>query len=414
MSLFEYERTGNADELIRILRESETESVREKAARVLGRLDEHDDRNEIITALVDAAQDDDSGAVVVASIDSLEEQGQDALEQLLTRMADVEFTEDTPDRVKANAFVKALGSDIAELRIAAVNALAEMDQSEAVPHLQQRFQDPDPRVRARAARACGMMEDPRATDGLVSLLEDPKASVRKEAADALGRIGNRQALAALLEMYDDDSETVRKIAVSAFGKFESEQPVNHLVEALDDDLASVRGAAVVSLIELLSNVPTEQGHEIRESIVEELVRSETESVVGPLVEILKRGRKASQRRNTAWLLGRVLEDDSNRDAIDALLASLREGEQMTRQFAATSLGNVGGTYVKKELLAIAMNDDEDVDTRAQAIFALGSVGDEETAEQLEGLIDRTENEVIRKRCFSALSKLGGIGEVSEH
>jgi HEAT repeat protein len=45
--------------------------------------------------------------------------------------------------------------------------------------------------------------------------------------------------------------------------------------------------------------------------------------------------------------------------------------------------------------------------RAQAVFTLGKVGGERSRRRLDELPDETEDEGIRKRAFSALSKLGG-------
>jgi HEAT repeat protein len=407
MSLYEYERNGEAQELIRVLRSSDNSEVRKRAAAILGRLEEHDDRRDIVSALVTAVERDESDAVVAAAVDGLNQLGQDALEELITSMADVDLNADAADWVKAKAFVRALAVDIPELRMAAANALGELEEPDAIPQLVGRFEDPDPRVRARVARACGIINDPRATDALEGLLTDPKATVRREAADSLGRIGNRQALQALLQLYDDDSERVRRIAVSGFGKFSNDRPVEHLIDALADGSAAVRRTAVFSLIELLSNVPTEQSHEIRETVVEKLSATEDGTVVAPRVEIREPSTQASQRRNTAWLLGRVMDDESNRDAVDALVTALEDGGQMTQQFAATSLADIGGTYVEKELLEIATDPERDSDVRAQAVFTLGKVGDEETAEKIERLLEDAEDEQVRERAFSALSKLGG-------
>jgi HEAT repeat protein len=104
-----------------------------------------------------------------------------------------------------------------------------------------------------------------------------------------------------------------------------------------------------------------------------------------------------------------MDDESNRDAVDALIAALADGGQMTKQFASTSLAEIGGTYVEQELLEIAENTDADSDARGQAVFTLGKIGDTETAEKLESLLDDTEDDTVRERAFSALSKLGGAG-----
>jgi HEAT repeat protein len=407
MSLYEYERTGDAQKLISLLRNSDNVEVRRRTAEALGRLEDHDDRADIVNALVQVADEDDADAVVAAAIDALDEQGQDALEKLMTTMANVELDEGAADWVKAKAFVRALDADVTELRMAAANALGELDESDAVPQLTEAFSDSDPRVRARAARATGKIGDPRATNPLESLLTDPKAVVRREAAEALGQISNRQALQALLNLYDDDDERVRRIAVSAFGNFDNDRPVDPLINALGDSAATVRRTAVFSLIELLSNVPTEKSHEIRETVVAEMSDTDDATVVEPLVEILSESTQAAQQRNTAWLLGRVMDDQTNYDAIDALVEALEDGGQMTQQFAATSLAEIGGNHVERTLLEIAEDPDAGSNARGHAVFTLGKVGDKETGERLEKLLDETDDEQVRQKAFSALSKLGG-------
>ncbi|GGK55438.1 HEAT repeat domain-containing protein [Haloarcula sebkhae] len=410
MSLYELERDGKAQELIRLLRESDNERVKTRAAELLGNFDDHDDRRDVVNALVDAAQSD-SDAITGAAIDSLDELGDDAITQLIGSMAGVDLEDDAADWVKAKAYMQVLDADVPELRMAAANGLGNLDQADAVPKLAERFEDPDPRVRARAARSAGKIGDSRATTPLESVLSDPKAGVRREAADALGNIGNRQALQALLPLYEDDDERVRRIAVGAFGNFGNDRPVDYLIEALSDDSAAVRRTAVYSLIELLSNVPTDQSHEIRDTVVEKLSNTDDRSVVVPLVEILEESTQAAQRRNTAWMLGRVTSQEERDRVIESLVDALGEDDQMLRQFAATSLAELGDddNMVERRLLKIVQDDGVDPEVRGQAIFTLGKVGGERSRKTLDKLIDETEHDVVRKKAFSAISKLGGRG-----
>ena len=410
MSLYELERDGKVQELIRLLRESDNERVKARAAELLGNFDDHDDRRDVVNALVGAAQSD-SDAVTGAAIDSLDELGDDAITQLIGGMAGVDLEDDAADWVKAKAYMQVLDADVPELRMAAANGLGTLDQADAVPKLAERFEDPDPRVRARAARSAGKIGDSRATNPLENVLSDPKAAVRREAAEALGNIGNRQALQALLPLYEDDDERVRRIAVGAFGNFGNDRPVDYLIEALSDDSAAVRRTAVYSLIELLSNVPTDQSHEIRDTVVEKLSNTDDRSVVVPLVEILEESTQAAQRRNTAWMLGRVTSQEERDRVIESLVDALGDDDRMLRQFAATSLAELGGddNMVERRLLKIVQDDGVDPEVRGQAIFTLGKVGGERSRKALDKLIDETEHDVIRKKAFSAISKLGGRG-----
>ncbi|MFB6075394.1 MAG: HEAT repeat domain-containing protein [Haloarculaceae archaeon] len=407
MSLYQLERDGDIQELIRVLRESDSPKVRARAAELLGHFDDHDDREDAVNALIEAAAGEDSDEITAAAVDSLDDLGGDAIEQLIASMAGVDLEEESADWVKAKAFARALEADTPELRMAAANALGRLEQSDFVEPLVGRFEDRDPRVRARAARACGLIGDARATSPLESLLTDDHAAVRREAANALGNVGNRQALQALLPLYEDDDERVRRVAVGAFGNFGNDRPVEYLVAALTDEASTVRRTAVYSLVELLSNVPTDRSHEIRETIVERLSETDDRSVVVPLVEILEESSQPAQQRNTAWLLGRVTGEQERDRVIEALVAALREDDTMLRQFAATSLAELGGDGVEQRLLTVVEDTDEDPEVRAQAIFALGKVGGERSRQVLDSLIDETENETIRKRAFSAISKLGG-------
>ncbi|MBX0295518.1 HEAT repeat domain-containing protein [Haloarcula nitratireducens] len=410
MSLYELERDGEIQELVRVLRESDNERVRTRAAELLGNFEGHDDRRDAVNALVQAAQGD-SSSVTAAAIDSLDELGEGAIERLIGEMAGVELGGDAADWVTAKAFVQALSADVPELRMAAANGLGRLGQADTVPQLAERFDDADPRVRARAARSAGKIGDSRATGPLESLLTDPKGAVRREAAEALGNVGNRQALQALLPMYEDDDERVRRIAVGAFGNFGNGRPVGYLVEALSDESAAVRRTAVYSLVELLSNVPTERSHDIRDTVVEKLANTDDRGVVVPLVEILEESTQAAQRRNTAWLLGRATSDRERDRVIDGLVEALADDDRMLRQFAATSLAELGGpdNMVERRLLPVVQDATVDPQVRGQAIFTLGKVGGERSRKALDKLIDDTEEDVIRKKAFSAVSKLGGRG-----
>ena len=63
----------------------------------------------------------------------------------------------------------------------------------------------------------------------------------------------------------------------------------------------------------------------------------------------------------------------------------------------------------RALLALVDDTDAPTEARAQAVFTLGKVGGERSRQRIDKLLDETESEEIRKRAFSAISKLGGRG-----
>jgi len=411
MSLYELERAGDVDGLVSALRTSDNPDITARAAEMLGELDDGTrEGHDVVTPLVTLAAETDEAEVTAAAVDALDRIGQEAIEELIAEMAGIELGEDQQaDWAKAKAFSQALSADLPELRMAAANALGSLGKTDVLPQLLDALDDEDPRVRARVARAAGTLDDARACDALIGRLEDPSGEVRREAANALGQIGNRQALNALLGMFDDERPVVRRIAVGAMGNFGNARPVDGLIEALSDEDPSVRRTAVYSIIELLSNVPTDQSHEIRETVVDRLSETDDASVVVPMVDILEESTQNRQRRNTAWLLGRVVGQDSGGYGriVEALVEALDDEDQMTRQFAATSLAEIGGTQVETRLLNVLDDEGRPTDVRAQAVFTLGKVGSERSRKRLDDLIDNTETEQLRKKAFSAISKLGG-------
>lgn len=404
MSLFQHERDGNVQELIRLLRESGTERIRERAAEALGNFPDHEDRRDAERALIEAARNGDD-AVAAAAVDALEELGQDALESLLVAEAgiDVEDVETVPVEV----FARSLSHDRPELRMAAANAIGDRDDPSVLEGLLSACDDPDPRVRVRVARAAGELGDESAIEPLAELLRDRSLRVRRAAARALGHVGTQRALSALLALAEAEDERLRRIAVDAFGNFENDEPVPVLTAALSDDVATVRRTAVYSLVELLGNVPTDRSHDIRERVVSEIAAIDDPVVLEPLVEILEDSDTARHRRNTAWFLGRVADDFEHRRVVGALADAIDDDDELLRQVAAGSLRQLGGDVVVDHLLDVATDGNARTDARTRAIAVLGAIGGDEARRRLDELIDEADEEIVQERAFGAVSRLGG-------
>jgi len=402
MSLYQLEKDGDVDSLLDHLKLSDSPSIRKRAAEILG--DVVDDDPQAVDALARTAQTDDDEEVRGAAIDALDAVGPDAIERLVAEMAGVEA--DGADWVRAEAFVETLSADRPELRMAAANALRGLGDAGALPALVETLDDPNPRVRARVARACGAIGDEAAADALAARLDDPVGRVRREAADALAAISTSRALSPLLDAVDDANDEVRYAAVMALGGYQGPEAIDPLIESLDDDSDVVRRAAVFSIVELLAAAPTEQSHRIRETVVDRL-ESADRSVVDPLVELLDESQQPRERRNVAWLLGRVAGDRGYADAVSALVGALGADDGTTAQFAATSLVELGGETVESELLDLLEDPECSGAARSKAVFVLGKVGGERARDRLNTMLDRTDDEAVRKQAFSALSKLGG-------
>ncbi|MDR9380089.1 MAG: HEAT repeat domain-containing protein [Natronomonas sp.] len=435
MSLYQLERDGDLETLTETLERSGNPSIRLRAAQIIGGLFESEDfddddllvgedtsistdpelneadsdRSSVIDVLVSTVTDDSNKKVRAAAIDALDKHGAESLERVIDELSETDLGS-AAEWVTAQAYVESLSDNRPELRMAAASGLGRIGDSKATPALVKRLSDPDSRVRARSAVACGRIGDPQAVEALEDRLhDDPSVDVRRGAADALGEIGTEGALSVLLEAADDETVTIRRVVADALGQFGNVTPVDTLVRLLGDDDETVRRTAMFSLVETLSNAPPQQSHDVRNAAADRLGSATADDVIPPLAEILTESSGAPQRRNAAWLLGRVLGDEYEPTARTALVDALSDDDTMTAQFAATSLARLSGPSLESELLELCIDPSAPLEARSKALFVLGKIGGEKTRSELEDLVDSTEHDELREGAFSALSKLGGLG-----
>ena len=433
MSLYQLERERDIDELVETLRRSDNPSIRRRAAEIIGGLFESDDVDEsdvllepetenelgievgdaethsVVDVLVSVVGSDDDEGVRAAAIDALDSHSQKAIERVVTELSDKEL-DSSAEWVAAKAFADVLDAEQPELRMAAATGLGRVGDPSVTAALVRRLKDSDPRVRERSARACGRIGDPRAVEALEERLrDDQRIEVRRAAAEALGEIGTEGAMRVLIDGAGDPNESIRRVVADSLGEFGSVAPVETLVEFLDDDAEAVRRTAMFSMVEILSNAPPQRSHEVREATADELESATAGEVIPPLSEILTESSGTPQRRNAAWLLGRVVGTQHRALAREALVDALGDEDGMTAQFAATSLTRLDDPSLEAELLELVDDTEAEEEARSKALFVLGKIGGETTREALGEFIDRTESDALREQAFSALSKLGGIG-----
>lgn len=399
MSIYHLEQTENAAEISELLTGSDSAAVRARAAEALGEIG--DDHGPFVETLIRAAIDDPELGVRASAVDALDGLGGDALERLLARMDG--FEEGPNDTLPVDAVVDALEHDMPELRMAAANAVGRAEIAEAVPRLLSRLDDENPRVRLRVVRAAGRVGDRRAIEPLTGLVAESDARMRREVATALGEIGEEAALSGLFALLDDDDRDVRSAAVRALGGFSSPRPIERLVECFGDDDAEIRRDAVYSIVELLSNAPPDESHEMRTRIVDAMSTTHGEVVSAALADLFEESTEAHQRRNAVWLLGRVTDGDDF--AIDTLVAALGDDDEIVRQFAATSLAEIGTPDVEEALIDAL--DTTFGEGREMILFTLGTVGSEAARKRLIRLLDEVESVETQEQALSALSRLGG-------
>ena len=401
MSLYHLARDGDAEGIRDLLLDSDSTAVRVRSAKLLGEVADSSDTDSVET-LVSVSVTDDDEQVRAAAVEGLDKIGSDAVEQLLVKITGSKI-QSGADWATAKKFASALTSEVPELRMAAASALGKLGETSAVPKLVDSLTDENPQVRIRSAAALSQLDHPKAVPALIERLSDPHGEVRREAAVALASIGTDQALAALLDMLEDNNTSIRRIAASSLGNAGTVEAVQPLADALADESSAVRSSAVFSIIELLSNAPTQQSHQIRDTVVSELKDADS-ATVQPLVEILDESTQRRQRRNAAWFLGRVVSEPDDK-TIEVLIDALESEDNSTSQFAATSLSEMGGDDVEDQLLEFLDNSSND-DARAQAVYVLGQIGGQRSADKIQKLTE-DDSKQVRKRAFAAVSKFRG-------
>ena len=234
--------------------------------------------------------------------------------------------------------------------------------------------------------------------GLLKALDYEKsASLRRAAADALGELQDTQAVEPLLAAMDDSEVEVRQAAIKALGRIGDLRAVVPLLGALESKVMPLRSAAADAL-ESIGGDPAVQA---RCAIVKQdwpRVESFGPQAVEPLIAALRDG-EADTRRMAVEILGRV----GDRKAVEPLCATLRDSHWAVRQAAVRALAALGDSKAV-EPLCVAL-EDSDSTVRRATVAALVGLGDPRAVEPLCAAL-RDSDGAVRQAAVAALVGLG--------
>jgi len=128
--------------------------------------------------------------------------------------------------------------------------LENSSDTEALPFLLRRLDDPDARFRQDVIKALENLGDKQAVPPLLDKLDDPNADVRQAVIEAMGKLGDKQAVPPLLAKLDDPDADVRRAIVETLGELNDKQAVPSLLAKLDDPDVNVRRAVIDVLVKL--------------------------------------------------------------------------------------------------------------------------------------------------------------------
>ena len=347
------------------------------------------------------------------------------------------------------ALEEALRDDAnAGMRNAAMEIYVKMGAG-AVSPLLALLVDLDEEVRNFAAVMLGSMKDPRTLQPLIDALKDADINVRHAAATSLGQVGAREAVlplvdvlraepwlqypainalgeigdpraaAALLELLDD--ELLRGPVMEALGRLAGREALPRLVPHLYDADPTLRNMAIQAVVAIEQRATA--GGESLDPEVQAALRRE--DLVDHLLATLG-DDDPQNRRTSAITLGWLKEPRAVRPLIELL------GESTLQEYVTHALVSIGlrdrGAYVYGlahandavrqgtircvawiapaegiELVAPMIHDPAP-EVRAEAVVAIGRLGDEDAPMLLFELLG-DESELIQESAMDALARL---------
>lgn len=184
-------------------------------------------------------------------------------EQTSGASTNLQKLEDTDPAVRRNALIylgaerkkenfgvlsKMLADPEAEVRRAAVNALAISGDSRAASTLIEKFKAEDNvNVRVNIVSALGEMKSKGAIEMMKKLLKDPYPAFRNEAVRALGKINSPETYPRIAAMLRDESEGVRVMAAETVARLKIAAAVPDLQKNLENPVGVVRRSAADAL-----------------------------------------------------------------------------------------------------------------------------------------------------------------------
>ena len=267
------------------------------------------------------------------------------------------------------------------------------------PDLVRLLQDPEGRVRRRAAQAVGRAGLAAGVAPLAAVLAgDHDAEVRQMAAFAMGLIGDRLAVEPLRAALRDSSALVRGRAAEALGLIGDAGSAQLIAAMASAHLPAVLAA---SLDADEGASPVEPAAEAFRLGVYALTRLKAaDALIGVVLD------QAGQPRLAWWPVAYALSRTEDVRVVPALRTLLNSGGSVTRAFAARGLGARKAAGGAGALVPLAQGWRADARLAVAAIRALAQIGGGEAAAPLRALaLARDADPNVRLEAVAALGAL---------
>ncbi|MBI2950355.1 MAG: HEAT repeat domain-containing protein [Verrucomicrobia bacterium] len=301
-----------------------------------------------------------------------------------------------------------LKDDDWKVREAAAKKLGELPDAHAVESLMGALKDLNPRVRQAAVASLVRIGHP-AVRPLVAALKGKHAEARLAAASALVQIGN-PAVQPLGVMLSDRDVTARETAAVALGEIATDEALRELLVVLDQGDSGARESAAAGLVRigartipLLIDRLKNGKPRVCETAAAALVRI-GRAALNPLIAALKENEIREAAIEVLWKIDpNWAQSAAAREAVPAVIETLKGDDERLRRTSATVLGQVGGTRALEPLFAALADPNGSVQEAAAS--ALGEIGDPRALAPLIHALQRGDDKA-RNAVSAALVRIG--------
>jgi HEAT repeat protein len=289
------------------------------------------------------------------------------------------------------ALVSLMRHPEADLRIQAALALGMQRRPEAIEALLAAFDDPDVNVRFHAIEAIGKQAHPAAIDRLCEVAASGDFFLAFPAVEALIRVGDPLAASRLAPLLEEP--LLAGIVAEALGQIGDEDAVAALVRTLEYDAAPVEPIVVaLATIHQRYRMLFDGAVDIEDIVAGAINSRGTERIVAAL-----EWASGDALKHAVTVLSWI-RDPSIPPALARLLGS---GE--ARHEVVEALVRCAGPAV--DLLVQQLSTD-DLETKRDAVVALGRMGDTRATEPLVKLLDDDDERPLWVAVTGALARLG--------